>query len=158
MNYYVNGMSWRHVDQFPIDFTDFTDYGACFKTVSDSLKLNPKAFLALRVVIEADNPDDDEAIIVQYRYAAGRLAIVLIDDDEYLINEGIPLYVTEEGKIGCPVDPLDGDETVEEIVKIIKDYGYYAGLGVQWAAYLMKESADGTLDQYFDELHTLEIH
>lgn len=156
MNYFINGMSWRHTNASPIELNDFSDYGACFSILADAIKLKPNAFLALRVVIEADAPDEDYAFVVQYRYAEGRLAIVLIDEDDFIINEGIPLSLTEAGKITG--DPLDSDERVEEIVKIIKDYGYYAALGVQWAVFLLKESQAGTLDQYFDELYSQEIH
>lgn len=158
MNYFINGMSWRYLDKHPIELTDFTDYGACFAAVADSLKLKPNAFLALRFVIEADAPDEDSSFVIQYKYAAGRLSIVLIDEEEYLINEGIPLSVTDAAKIAGALDPMDSDERAEEIVKIIKDYGYYAVLGVQWAAFLLKESYAGTLDQYFDDLYKLEIH
>ncbi len=158
MNYFINGMSWRHIDKHPIELTDFTDYGACFAAVADALKLKPNAFLALRFVIEADSPDEDSAFVIQYKYAAGRLSLVIIDEAECLINEGIPLSVTDAAKIAGVLDPSDSDEMVEEIVKIIKDYGYYAVLGVQWVAFLLKESYAGTLDQYFDDLYKLEIH
>lgn len=158
MNYFINGMSWRHIDKHPIELTDFTDYGACFAAVADSLKLKPNAFLALRFVIEADSPDDDSAFVIQYRYAEGRLSLVIIGEDECLINGGIPLSVTDAGKIAGALNPLDSDERAEEIVKIIKDYGYYAVLGVQWGTFLLKESQAGTLDQYFDDLYKLEIH
>lgn len=158
MNYFVNGMSWRHTEHFPIDLTDFSDFSSCFRVLEDTLKLRSKAFLALRFVLEKDNPDEDEAIVIRYQYVSGKLSIVLINEEEYVINEGIPLFVSSSRKISGLLDKLDSDEYVEEIVKIIEDYGIYIALGVQWAAFLLKELENGTLEQYFDDLTALEIH
>lgn len=158
MNYFVNGMSWRHTEHFPIDLTDYSNFSDCFSVVADSLKLRSKAFIALRLVIEADDPDEDQAIVLQYKYVSGKLSVVLIDEDEYIINEGVPLFVSSSRKISGLVDRLDSDEYVEEIVKIIEDYGMHIALGVQWAAFLLKELENGTLEQYFDDLPSQEIH
>ena len=158
MNYFVNGMSGRYDKSLPIDLTNFEDYTPCFGVVAEALKLKPGAWIALRIVVEEDSPAEDYSFDIRYRYEDGNLAFKITSEEGFPVNEYLDLYLTESGKVGSSIDPLAPDETVEDIVKIIKDYGFYAGIGVQWAAFLMKESQDGTIDQYFDELHTLEIH
>lgn len=160
MNYYVNGLNWRNIPKFPIDLTDFEDYYACFPIMEEALKQTPNSFLAIRFVLEADNPDDDRVLVIQYRYTGGKISVILIDEiEEYAINEDYRLYLSDNGHIkGTCIHGPDTDEDLNDIVKIILDYGVYVALGVQWAAFLMKERNDGTLDKYFDDLETQEIH
>lgn len=162
MNYFINGMSGRHISNFPVDLVDFTDYSACHALVEANLKRKAKSFVAMKVVLEHDeDPDEDREIVLQYRYSGtpGKLQVLIIDsDEEVIVNEDLPIFVSEKGLVAANPEDLDCEEAVEEIVKIILDYGKYIVLGVQWGAFLMKENHDGTLDQYFDELHSQEIH
>lgn len=161
MNYFINGLSGRHISNFPVDLTDFSNYSACYELVEANLKRKANAFIALKMVLEEENPADDREIVVQYRYTGkpDRLEILIIDSDEnQVLNDGAPLFVTPKALVTANPEDLDSNETIEDIVKIILDYGKYVVLGVQWAAFLMRENHEGTLDQYFDELYSQEIH
>lgn len=160
MNYYVNGLNWRNIPKFPIALEDFSDYDTCFPIIEEALKQSPSSFLAIRFVIEAENPDDDSVIVIQYRHTDGKISVILIDEiNEYAINEDYRLYINPNGHLtGTSIHGPDSDEDIEEIVKIILDYGAYIALGVQWSTFLMKERYDGTLDKYFDDLENQEIH
>lgn len=160
MNYHVNGLTWRNIPKFPIELTNFEDYNACFPIIEEALKQSPRSFLAIRITIEADDPMDDRVLVIQYRYSGDKISVILIDEiAEYAINEDYRLYLNDQGYIkGTSIHGDDSDEDLEEIVKIILDYGVYVALGVQWSAFLMKERVEGTLDQYFDDLETQEIH
>lgn len=159
MNYYVDGLTWRNIPKFPIELTDFEDYTICFPVIEEALKQAPNAFLAVRITIENDDMTD-HVLIVQYRYSGDQISVMLIDEvEEYAINEDYRLYLNDRGFIkGTSIHGPDTDEDLEEIVKIILDYGMYIALGVQWSAFLLKERAEGTLDQYFDDIKTQEIH
>lgn len=148
MNDFINGMSWRHTDTLPIDLTDFTDFPACYSIIKDTLK--PGAFIALQFVIE------DVGVVFQYRYGYDCIGLRILEGDR-VINE-FPLFINATGKVSTLPEYLESDESVEEIVKIIVDYGFHAVIGVQWATFLLKENLEGTLDQYFDDLNTQEIH
>lgn len=156
MNYYVNSVAFNRVEPFPIDCTDFSDYPACFSIIERLLHVRPRSYIAVSIVLEEEGVED-RTLIVQYRYSGtpGKLAVTLIDPDEGLINEDLPLFLNQAGKVVS--GPELEDETVEEIVKIILDYGEYFVLGVQWAAFLTLEQLAGTLEEYFDDL-TQEIH
>lgn len=156
MNYYVNNVSFRHVQSSPIHATDFSDHATCFRLVEEMLNVRPKSYIALGIILEDEVLD--RQLILQYRFSGtpGKLAVTLIDEDTGVINQDIHLFVNETGKVVGNPEDLD-DETVEEIVKIILDYGEYIVLGVQWSAFLMKEHQDGALEQFFDDL-TQEIH
>lgn len=160
MNYYVNGLTWRNIPKFQIDLTDFNDYRTCFPIIEEALKQSPGSFLAIRITIEDDDPTEDRVLVIQYRYSGDKISVILIDElGEYAINEDYRLYLNDQGNIkGTCIHGPDTDEDLNDIVKIILDYGAYIALGVQWSAFLMKERAEGTLDQYFDDLETQEIH
>lgn len=160
MNYYVNGLTWRNVPKFPIELTNFEDYNPCFTVIEEALKQAPNAFLAVRITLENDDPTVDEILVIQYRYSGDKISVILINEiEEYAINEDYRLYLNEQGNLkGTSIHGPDTDEDLNEIVKIILDYGVYIALGIQWSAFLLKERAEGTLDQYFDDLETQEIH
>lgn len=160
MNYYIDTITWRHIRKPSIDLTDFTDFETCFGLLEGILKNNPRAHITLRVVIEKDDPNLDEILIVQFYYAEpGRLAVSIADEDENLLHQDYLLFLKSDAKIaGTSVSGEDTEESRDQIVKIILDYGMYAVLGVQWALFLLKENQEGTLKQYFDDLFTLEIH
>lgn len=153
MDYYIDAISWRNVPKAPVEMTDFSDFSACFKHLSDVLK-SPKSYLTLRFVREG------AVFIAQYYYKEpGVISVAIADEFEDLLFEGYELLLTEDMKFKAScLAGEDGPEDRDEIVKIILDYGVHTALGVQWAVFLLKERAEGTLKQYFDDLHNLEIH
>jgi hypothetical protein len=159
MNYYVSGFSWRNLPAFPIDIEDFTQFQPCFDLLEEKLRENPNGYFTLQITLEEEDPADDEQFIVQFRYAEpGKLNAILCDNKEVCLHDNYLLFVTSEHKIkGVPID-ANAEEDPEDIVKIILDYGGHIAQGVQWAAYLLKENADGGLAKYFDDLPTQELH
>lgn len=160
MNYIINGINCRRVPTFPIDLTDFSDFTTCFHVMAEAL-LKPGSYIALKFLLQAENPMDDHNFVVNYTAISdGRISISILDEDaNEIVGERFELVLKEDGKIaGRTAEGETTDADCDEIVKIILDYGVYASLGVQWGAFLLKENSQGTLTKYFDELLTQEIH
>lgn len=158
MTYTVTGVYLRQVNTVPVPLTDFTNFAACFDTVQPVLARKPGTTIALSVTLEANH----RSIVVRYGYSGtpGILAITLIDQDiDRVINEDLMIFLKRDGKFtGRPQDGDYDDDTVEAIVKIILDYGICIAEGLQWAALLLREAHEGTLNEYFEESINQEIH
>lgn len=162
MTYTVTGVHLRQVNTTPVPLTDFTDFAACFDTVQPVLARKPGTTISLSITLEADDPMDDRSIVIRYGYSGtpGILAITLIDQDiDRVINEDLMIFLKRDGKFtGRPQDGDYDDDTVETIVKIILDYGICIAEGLQWAALMLREAHEGTLNEYFEESINQEIH
>lgn len=162
MDYDIIGVAFRHVKPTRTDLTDFTDFTACFNLLQQALAVQPGAYAAVSTLFLAEDSFDDRTVIIRIGFSGtpGKLVITLIDQDlSEVINEDLMIFVKEDQKItGRHIEGGADDESLDEIVKIIRDYGFYVIEAIKWAAFLYQESAEGSLTDYFDKQIYQEIH
>lgn len=158
----IEGVRFRYVEPAKLPHTDFTDFITCFNILQTTTMVRPGATVSLSINLEDEDPEYDEEILIRYGFSGtpGLLAITLLDrDTESPINEDLMIFAKSNGKLtGRPlIGDLDED-SVEDIVKIIQEYGVYILEGIKWAAFLLHEAGEGVLHDYFDNQTDREIH
>ena len=162
MDYDILGVAYRHLEPTCVTLTDFTDFSACFTLMQHALAIKPGAYAAVSVSLFDEDPMKDRTIVIRFGYSGtpGKLAVTLIDQDlEEVINDHLMIFLKDDQKItGRHMEGGADDESLDEIVKIICDYGFYIIQALQWSAFLFRETGEGTLKDYFDNQIYQEIH
>lgn len=161
LDYIISAVYFKGAEPLHPQFTDFTDFPACFDVLEESLALRAGAYMSINyLVLDGEDTLNDDDIIIRYGYArSGQLAAYVLDGEGKALTQGFMIIIDRDsGRLKLLPIGRDKEEVVDDALKIIQDYGTLIVAGINWGAFLLHENAEGRLEQYFEDALNQEIH